>query len=102
MKRRPLYYILADRVPVPCDVVTWGLWFCADDDRRVVAQTELPGGDRVSTVFVGVDTACMGPPGLFETMVDAAGRRSFRKHATWEEAETAHWALVKQCAAPLN
>jgi hypothetical protein len=100
MKRRPLYYILDGQTPVPCDIATWGLWFCADDDRRVVAQTELPGGERISTVFVGVDTSPMGPPTLFETMSTLEPR--LLTYATWDEAEASHWALVARYVAPLN
>jgi hypothetical protein len=98
---RPLYYILEDRVPVPVDLPTWSCFFVEGEDARIVAQTELPGV-RVSTVFIGVDIAIDGPPMIFETMVGRDGGRSFRKHATWQEAEAAHWELVKRYAAPLN
>jgi hypothetical protein len=101
-RRRPLYYILEGKTPVPADVATWGCFFVAAGKARVVADTELPGA-RVSTVFMGIDTQSEGPPELFETMADHdGGGRSFRKYATWEEAEAAHWELVKRYAAPLN
>ena len=65
-----------------------------------MAYTKITRKIEVSTVFLGIDHAFMGgPPQLFETMIfrkgkagEADGQEQWRWH-TWEEAETAHWAL---------
>jgi hypothetical protein len=38
----------------------------------VLARDELPDGSHLSTVWLGLDQACMGPPKIFETMRFAA------------------------------
>lgn len=55
--------------PVPCeDPIEWAVWFEQSGMRRVIANTELPSGIRVSTVFLGIDMAGREEPVLWETM----------------------------------
>jgi len=77
---------------VPCeDLLTWARWF--DTADRVVAQTELPNGYFVSTVFLGLDHNFLrGPPLVFETMVFPDGEQ--RRYGTWAEAEAGHAIVV--------
>jgi len=91
-------YILEGKEPkLVEDVEEWGKWFETAD--RCVAQTILPSGVRVSTVFLGLDHSFSdGKPILFETMV--FGKCKFdeyqERYSTWEEAEAGHQqALTK-------
>lgn len=67
-----LYILDDDGNPVEePDVLKWGEWL--GTHSKHVAYDELPGGYRVSTVFLGVDHKYSralggGPPVLFETM----------------------------------
>jgi hypothetical protein len=67
---KPLLYKLDEAGdPVPCtDPIEWALWFAQSDTSRVIANTELPSGARVSTVFIGIDTSMSEEPTLWETM----------------------------------
>lgn len=62
---RPMYF---DRVGNPIDT---GRWLDLNDDLgyKVVRATEVGGVWRVSTVWMGIDHAIVGPPLIFETMV---------------------------------
>jgi hypothetical protein len=78
------------------DIREWAMWF-ETADRRVAEDTI--DGQRVSTVFLGVDHNFSGdgPPILFETLVfggplDGEGGRC----STWEEAKEQHWAIVSR------
>ena len=104
-------YILVDRRPVPIhDIQAWAEWFETAD--RVVAQTPLPDGGMVSTVFLGLDHnyGDLGPPILFESMVfgpehettlfgkpfttrDSSRQERYR---TWDEAEAGHRAILAE------
>lgn len=80
------YISRAGGVVEPCiDINEWGRWYGADHDLafeaggRRIGFDELPGGVRVSTVFLGLDHAHGGgPPLLFETMI-------FRDPGGWSE-----------------
>jgi hypothetical protein len=37
------------------DLLKWARWLEGADQQRQLARTDLPGGGRVSTVFLGVD-----------------------------------------------
>jgi hypothetical protein len=72
-----------------------------DTERRIVAQTDLPGGCWVSTVLLGLDHNFMdpgNPPIIFETMVFASRENmadlDCRRYATKEEAQEGHAAAV--------
>jgi hypothetical protein len=93
--RRPRWYVLEGRTPVPVENVTLaGRRFALDN--RQVAKTRL-GRMLVSTVFLGLDHSFTpgGPPILFETMVfeDGASVECWRC-ATFDEAEAQHAAVV--------
>lgn len=93
------YWILVNRIPVPCDVKTWGKWF-ASEDRRV-AFTDM-GPCNVSTVFLGLDHSFgFGPPLLFETMVFFSADMDevdemMERYSTWDEAEAGHNKMVDE------
>jgi hypothetical protein len=96
-------YILQDRVPVACDdVEKWGAWF-EQADRRV-AGTDLGGGVRVSTIFMGLDHSFgSGPPLLFETMIFGGNLdQDTNRYATWKEAEAGHARMVGRAKSTLD
>jgi len=90
-------YILEGKKPkLVEDALEWARWFETAD--RHVAQTILPSGVRVSTVFLGLDHSfCDGEPILFETMV--FGKCKYdeyqERYSTYEEAEIGHARIVK-------
>lgn len=85
------------RTPVEVGLMQWARWFEGAGDKRIVARTTLPGGVRVSTVFVGLPRWDEDPPQLFETMVftPTNGGSNERHCATWAEAEAQHAAVVE-------
>lgn len=96
-------YILEGHTPVPCpDLITWARWY-EHPENRVVALDLLPGGARVSTVFLAIDHNFHGlhlPPILFETMVfggPLAGEAE--RYATWDEAVAGHAAMLARAIA---
>src|SRR5687767_4699324 len=78
------------------DVLEWGRAFGTQD--RKVAQTDLPSGPKVSTVFIGLDHdfTGKGPPQVFETMIFEEGPLDSwcQRYATWQEAEAGHASVV--------
>lgn len=88
-----MYYILKDRIPVPCpNPIEWAKSY--ETSERVVAKTELEGGVLVSTVFLGIDLNFYGgSPLVFETMIF---------DATWEQAEAGHEEAVKLATSRSN
>ena len=89
-------YILEGKNPKPIeDVVEWGRWFETADRR--VAETVLPDGVRISTVFLGLDhSLSSGKPILFETMIFGGEHNEYQeRYATWEEAEIGHRQAVE-------
>lgn len=104
--RRPTYYRLDGKTPVPTDMYTWATSY--DDPRKKrVAITRLYGHEiAVSTVFLGLDHNWSdGPPILFETMVFALAHPKIdeltERYHTWEEAETGHAEMVERVKAAL-
>jgi len=94
-KARPMYYILkTDKQPVEADVLTWGVFFENDANRRV-AHTFL-GLSEISTVFLGLDHNWGdGPPLIFETMIFGGRHDGYQTRcSTWEEAEAGHREAV--------
>src|SRR4030095_5621605 len=77
---------------VPCDnVMEWANWFETSD--RVVAQTKIRDGVRVSTVFLGTNHSVdpPAPPIVFETMIfGGAHDQHTQRYATWFDAEQGH------------
>ena len=99
------YYILEDRIPVPCyDGAAFAAWMTTNN--ICVGDTQI-GRCRVSTVFLGLPMptpsalfvafgqSAFDPPLLFETMCfrgdfDEAQMR----YATWDLAEQGHQEMV--------
>ncbi len=95
-------YTLVGRVPVKChDLITWAQEF-EKGDKRHVAATELPGGVRVSTVFLGIDHSWgEGPPLVFETMIFGGPQDGYQdRYTTWEQAEAGHAKAVSLASEP--
>lgn len=84
MRLRPMYYN-RDGTPIVGDsrteaMLKWAAMF-EDHKNRIVAITETLYGERLSTVFLGLDHSFMsaGPPILFETMLFAPESDELRK-----------------------
>lgn len=96
---RPSYYVLDEnRQPVPADVDSWA------KRRKRVALTELSGGIRVSTVFLGLDHSFSdeGPPILFETLVfEGPLDGHMLRYATWAAAKIGHARIVDEVRAAI-
>jgi hypothetical protein len=89
-------------VPEP-DLLTWARWMEENREMRVLLD-ELPGGIRVSTVFLGLDHSFgQGPPVLFETMVFAEAGHPWDgyqdRYHTVEEAGRGHAEAVRRILA---
>jgi hypothetical protein len=94
------YFILVDHAPIPVDDVrVWAKMMETDGGKgRIVAQDELPGGVRVSTVFLGLDQRFDGGglPILFETMVFGGEYDQGQwRYSTWDEAVAGHAEALK-------
>jgi hypothetical protein len=94
------HYILdEDRRVTEVDLDTRATWF-DDFANRIVCQTDVGGGVRVSTMFLGLDHQWgAGPPPTFETMVSTEGDRGGEecyRYSSWSEAEAGHEATVKR------
>lgn len=90
------YYMLDEnKNPYKCTLREWGEWFqnSRGDDRRRVAENEIDG-NRISTVFLGMDNNLWGKgkPLIFETMVfDKEGNDIYmERYSTWQESEIGH------------
>lgn len=84
-----LYVLDAAGEPVrEPDVIRWAKRF--ESGERRVALAELPGGVRVSTVFLGIDHNFSGggPPLLYETMVFGG------PHAFWQDRHASRVAAL--------
>jgi hypothetical protein len=88
------YYILRDKLPIPCDLMTWAHWLEEHIAERIVKQ-ECVGQFWISSVFIGYSLRA-GPPLLFETMVFDNSDQEFpesrwmERAPTWEMALEAH------------
>ena len=95
---RPRYYGWKGQ---PITMEEWMAFYGTGDERRV-AETRLPGGRWVSTVWLGLDHSfgSGGPPLIFETMA-FTNSRTFEetacyRTATVEEAREAHAFAVME------
>jgi hypothetical protein len=90
-------YILNGKTPVPeSNPRKWAEWF--ETANRHVAETLLPDGTRISTVFLGMDHNFIlsGPPVLFETMIFGGEHDGYQeRYRTWDEAEAGHRVAVE-------
>lgn len=90
------WYKLVDKVPVPCDDIT-----AFERVNRTIGRTQLPSGNRVSTVFLAFDHnfGDEGLPVLFETMVfgpDDFNEHDMERYCTYEEAVEGHRVMVEK------
>ncbi len=76
---RPMYYrrdgtAILGSVLDPRGTLEWARLFERNLDYRRVAESTLPNGIRVSTVWLGLDHSfsAVGPPVIFESMAFAA------------------------------
>lgn len=99
-----MWYILdKDNNPVPASSSEHSEWRTKNPEGRRVAETTLPNGVWVSTVFVGLDMGWgEGPPILFETMAFSKKGdwedRYCDRYSTWAEAEIGHKLAVEIAA----
>ena len=82
------------------DTLEWARLF-EDKVYQHVAETTLPNGKWVSTVWLGLNHRYAdGPPLIFETMVFAVegqwDERDCKRYSTEQEALTGHEAMVKK------
>lgn len=91
-----IYWVLADRQPVPChDADKWTQWM--EETNRSVAMT-LTWNGRVSTSFLGVNIgmSIRGLPLLFETIVVGGSFNGcLKRYSTWRDAMVGHTQVVK-------
>lgn len=91
-----MYY---DKDGTPLDVMEWGKKIENRAYKRV-AETTLPDGKWVSTVWLGLDHGFHGTvPLIFETMVfsskeDMLNVVDMERYPTTEQAEEGHKAMV--------
>lgn len=93
------YILNADRTPMQePDILKWAKWF-EDLGEMVVAVTNLSTfGERVSTVFLGLDHNFLGdgPPILWETMILGIDGLDYQKRYTSEaDAKIGHDEAVR-------
>jgi len=86
----------------PIDLLEWSKLF-EDVKYRRVAETTLPDGTWVSTVWIGIDHQFGdGTPLIFETMVfpskEELNERNVDRHTTETEALAGHHLMVKNWA----
>ena len=90
-----------DRDGRPLSLLEWATLY-EDMTYRRVAETTLPDGKWVSTVWLGLDHRFSedGPPLTFETMVfqarDNLDEVDMERYSTKEEAQQGHTAMVEK------
>jgi len=81
----------------PMELMEWAVAFESTQGRHV-GDTVLDMGGReikVSTVWLGLDHSFGdGPPLIFETMVFGLDEEPQDRYSTYEQARTAHKAIV--------
>ena len=94
------HYILKDKQIIETDLMSWAEWFETAKKDRIIQQETLANGNRVSTVFLGIDHSFgEGPPLLFETMMfpkEGYNELDMDRYSTYEEAEEGHKRMVKK------
>lgn len=91
------YILAADgRTPIRASLKEWGDFFGNNDARRVAAD-ELPGGVRVSTIFLGLNHNWGdGPPLLWETMIFGGDNDQWQyRYSSYEDAVAGHARAVR-------
>lgn len=103
------YYILKNGKIKKCSLEEWFDWWRAEENRRIDLTDisnlpNYPGGQIISTVFLGIDHNFNFTefdeehvPILFETMV-FGGKYSGRawRYSSYGEAKRGHWIIVDQ------
>jgi hypothetical protein len=103
--RRPLVIRYYDRAGNPIiDTLAWAKKF-EDVAYKRVAETTLPDGKWISTVWLGLNYQYgAGPPLIFETMVfpgrDDMGDLDCERYSTEAEAMAGHNAMVTKWLNP--
>lgn len=73
------------------------------EENKRIALTELPSGNRVSTIWLGLDHRYgEGAPLIFETMVfpaDSFSDLDADRYSTLAQAEAGHAAMVEKWSA---
>ena len=91
MTERPTYYT---RAGDPLSFAEFVATIVKDRQKRVARTTV--GDTYVSTVFLGLDHACEGPPMIFETMIFGGDRdQDCWRYSTEEEARAGHAKAVE-------
>ena len=77
-------------------------WMTEFQRDRTVALTQLPRGQVVSTIYLGLDMGIGWPPGkvpplIYETMVMTGPYEgTINRYPTRAAAVAGHWAIVRQ------
>lgn len=90
------YVLNAQGEPVPePDLLTWAAWF-EKPSNRFLAQDDLAGGVKVSTMFLGLDPsfASGGAPVLWETMIFGGKHDRYQERYLSREQAIAGHALA--------
>jgi hypothetical protein len=78
------------------DFRAWAQWFENNNPKRVVAKTDIGGGNFVSTVFLGMNHGFGKKDLWFETMVFGGPySEEMKRYETLAEARIGHKAMVK-------
>jgi len=101
MTEKPYHYMLLNKQPIKCDLLTWARWI--ETASRIVARTKI-GDVLVSTIFLGLDHNLVdGPPLIFETVIFGGEfDEKLDRYSTWEEAELGHRKYVEMVEASLK
>lgn len=94
-----------DRQGNPMTLGQWAASFKTRQADKRVAETTLPDGKWISTVWLGLDHSFgSGPPLIFETMVfpsqDDMGDLDCERYSTEAEAVAGHARMVEKWSKP--
>lgn len=96
------YYIIDESHNVSkCSLLDWVKWCSTPEGKRlkIVSQTVIDTGVRVSTVFLSMDHSFNfnGPPILFETMIFGGPLDGYEnRYCTWQEAMIGHKEAIEK------
>jgi hypothetical protein len=97
-KKPDTTFILHKRKPVAVNLLTWGMWM-ERSRARIVKQTLLPEGVKVSTVFLGINHGYGGQVLLFETMIFRNGEKGEAycdRYETYDQALEGHQHAIEE------
>lgn len=86
------------------DLHVWASFMQGHEKNRQIAKDELPGGVRVSTVFLGLDHSFgeVGLPVLWETMIFGGPNDQYQERYTSHEAALEGHARALKLAVELE